>query len=201
MGHIQAHERQLKGKNSNVMLWRDPQQCLKGPGGIWGQAVGDVGTASDLQILDRLDAASAHIDPLAQKYDQYLSRLSGLNKMAGAFLADQWYVSQADYDLVMKVNGLPLKLGSLSASRARMEEVAASLKSLGAGASVAVDTADKVVTFAEATHAVLSTAEMAGGGERAGEDRRDAAGQGRAQGLRQSRRQGVGAERGQRPGG
>ncbi len=128
-----------------------------------GQAVGQVKNASDTEILNKLDAASAPIDDIAEQYEQYVKQLAGLNKAAGEFLASQWYISQADSDAVLNINKLPTNVGSLKMSRDMMVSLAESLDSLGKGAGIAVDTANKVVTYAENTHAVLSTVEMAGG--------------------------------------
>jgi hypothetical protein len=128
-----------------------------------GEAIGEVGDADDPDILDKLDAASAFIEPLAGKYEDYLSQLAGLNTALGEFLAEQWWVSEDDEELAMKINGLPLSVGSLKASNEKMKEMADSLAALGEGAGVAVDTANKIVTTAEVSHKVLTTAQMVGG--------------------------------------
>ena len=128
-----------------------------------GNSVKDVDAADDLEVLSQLDSASLRIDPTVTAYENYLARLGNLNRAAGRFLADQWYISQADYDLIQDVNALPFKVGALRASMEAMDELAASLDALGEGAGVAVDTANKVVTFAETSHKVLTAVEMVGG--------------------------------------
>jgi hypothetical protein len=63
----------------------------------------------------------------------------------------------------MQVQALPFKIGSLSASRDKMKEMADSLVALGEGASIAIDTASRIVTYAENTHTVLTAVQAAGG--------------------------------------
>ena len=128
-----------------------------------GVAVNGVKDAGDLSVMDRVDDASTFIDPIARVYDDYLEQVVSLNRAAGKFMAAQWYVSDADGKLVQDVQALPTRLGSLSASNERMKEMADSLAELGEGAAIAVDTANKVVTYAENTHEVLTTVEMVGG--------------------------------------
>jgi hypothetical protein len=128
-----------------------------------GQRIQGVRDAADLDTLARLDDASGQIDALASTYNAYISLYDRLNRAAGEFLADQWYVSQDDYDIVMAIQGLPAKVGSLAPSRDQMEQIAGSLQAFGEGAAIAVDTANKVVVYAETTHKVLTAVQMAGG--------------------------------------
>ena len=134
-----------------------------------GRAVGAVDTAeaddptNPDAVLSKLDAASAHINPAAALYNGYLDLVNRLNTAAGAFMADQWYVSQDDYDVVSAIQKLPTNVGSLAPSKAQMEQLAASVAELGRGADVYIDTATKIVNYAEDTKKVLDAVQLAGG--------------------------------------
>jgi hypothetical protein len=129
-----------------------------------GAKTGELSSDLDDQALQgKIDQAGTTLDDLSHQYDVYLQYLAGLSRAVGESLKNSWYLSQADADAVMDVQRLPLKVGSLSGSKQRMEELAAAVDAQTRGAGVLVDTAKGLVQYAETAHKVLSAAEMAGG--------------------------------------
>jgi hypothetical protein len=119
--------------------------------------------ASDASILSATDAAISALDSAQSKYDAYLNAYNTAQHAADQYMRDQWYTSQADWDVLSAIQKLPRDIAGLKPSEEQAQKINAALAAFGSGAGVMVENNTFVVNTAESLHSAAETALAVGG--------------------------------------
>ncbi|MCC7349172.1 MAG: hypothetical protein IT446_01260 [Phycisphaerales bacterium] len=109
------------------------------------------------------DSAIAALESAQSKYDAYLNAFNSVQQAADQYMRDQWYTSQADWDVLSAIQKLPRDIAGLKPSPEQAQKIGAALAAFGSGAGVMVENNTFVVNTAESLHKAAEAALAVGG--------------------------------------
>jgi guanyl-specific ribonuclease Sa len=109
------------------------------------------------------DSAIAALESAQSKYDAYLNAFNSVQQAADQYMRDQWYTSQADWDVLSAIQKLPRDIAGLKPSPEQAQKIGAALAAFGSGAGVMVENSTFVVNTAVNVHRAAEIALAVGG--------------------------------------